>query len=199
MLSPKRITSTSTTSPPIGESLRDAVSVLALLIKRHQDLDELLSRDERRGDLNDENDRPITATKKSCTITLGTDKGGDADTDTEDPEEDERIGVDEGTDEELYLAALKDKVLDRLAETLARYKSDPSGNQISPLASKHVSSTMMMVGRQSTRVKFLCSKNEGLDQGDTAEDTKFLDSWRQCMECISKPGKVIRRFPSAIL
>lgn len=99
--------------------------------------------------------------------------------------------MDEGVDEQSYVAELRDKVLDRLAETLARFKSDPDGNRGFPLGSKHVSSTMMIVYHQSTRVKFLCAKNEGLDQGDTTEDTDFLDSWRKCMECISKTGKVI--------
>lgn len=92
----------------------------------------------------------------------------------------------------MALSVLRDQVLDHLAETLARFKSDPGRRKGPPLGSKHVSSTMMVVYPQSTMVKFLCAKNEGLDQRGTTEDTDFLDSWRKCMECISKRGRVIK-------
>ncbi|KAI1635874.1 hypothetical protein F4809DRAFT_612245 [Biscogniauxia mediterranea] len=179
--------------PSVEENLRAAICLLVLIGERPQDLDELLSRDERiderSGDENDEN-LPIRATSAKTNVYT---TASDADMDFEDSLEDlaedlETIDVDENKDKQSYLTELRDRVLDRLAETLARFKSDPEGNRGFPLGSKHVSSTMMVVYNQPTRVKFLCAKNEGLDQEDTTEDTDFLDSWRKCMECISTSG-----------
>jgi hypothetical protein len=136
------MTSGSVGSSPIGENLRAAICVLALIAERPQDLNELLSSDERSGDQNDENlpIRSTSAKTKPCTT------ASDVDTDFEDPAEDlEIIDVDEGVDKQPYLAVLRDKVLDRLAETLSRFKSDPEGNRRFPLGSKHVSSTMVIV------------------------------------------------------
>lgn len=85
--------------------------------------------------------------------------------------------------------ALRDKVLDRLAETLARYKSDRSDAKGRILDPKHVSSTMMIVDEKNNKVRILCSKNEGLDQNNSNDDTDFLNSWKTCMERISREGK----------
>ena len=88
-------------------------------------------------------------------------------------------------------AELTNKALDRFAETLARFKSDPKAFK-SPDA-KHVSSAMMMVYNEDERFKIICSKNEGLD----AEDKAFLAKWKICMEAIAKSGKVIQLVVSA--
>lgn len=95
--------------------------------------------------------------------------------------------IDTDSDEQQYAAELQSKVLDRLAETLARFKSDPRARK-SPDA-KHVSSAMMIVYKEDERVKILCSKNEGLD----AEDKTFLRDWKDCMETIAKTGEVHQR------
>lgn len=50
---------------------------------------------------------------------------------------------------------------------------------------------MVIVYRQQTKAKFLYAKNEGLEQEGTVDDTAFLDSWRELMECIFKTGKMI--------
>lgn len=84
---------------------------------------------------------------------------------------------------------LRDKVLDRLAETLARYKTVRTGGGGPVLDSKHVSSTMMVVDEQHNRVRILCPKNEGLDQDGSPDDTAFLEAWRVWMERISKQGE----------
>ncbi|KAL9632463.1 MAG: hypothetical protein Q9164_005307 [Protoblastenia rupestris] len=84
--------------------------------------------------------------------------------------------------------ALRNKVLDRLAETLARYKSDRTVNKGPILDPKHVSSTMMIIDEEHNKVKILCAKNEGLDQHNSTDDTDFLSSWKACMEHISREG-----------
>lgn len=87
--------------------------------------------------------------------------------------------------------ALLNKLLDRLAEILARYKSDrkvQKGNIPDP---KHVSSTMMVVDEKHNKVKILCAKNEGLDQDNSTDDTDFLGSWNASMERIATQGKFL--------
>jgi hypothetical protein len=188
-------------SRSLEENLHAAICVLALILQRPQDLHELLAREQGSNDENDENlpIRTTSVTAESCDAAeVG--KEGYFDTDFEDPEEEyEIIDVDEGLDNKSNLAVLRDKVLDRLAESLARFKSDPRGNRGPHLDSKHVSSTMMIEYSQPIKVKFLCAKNEGLDQGGTAEDSKFLDSWSRCMECISNRGKAMKRTAFAYL
>ena len=95
--------------------------------------------------------------------------------------------TDDGEKRDLY--ALRSKVLDRLAETLARYKSNPKAGKGAFLDSKHVSSTMMIISEDESKVKILCAKNEGLDQGKSTEDTDFLNAWKTCMEDMSRAGK----------
>lgn len=87
--------------------------------------------------------------------------------------------------------ALQNNVLDRLAETLARYKSDCTVNKGPILDPKHVSSTMMIIDEEHNKVKILCVKNKGLDQHKSTEDTDFLSSWKACIERISREGKLM--------
>lgn len=87
--------------------------------------------------------------------------------------------------------ALRNKVLDRLAEILARYKSDRTVNKGPILDPKHVSSTMMIIDEENNKVKILCAKNEGLDQHNSTDDTDFLNSWKACMERISREGRLM--------
>ena len=87
--------------------------------------------------------------------------------------------------------ALRNKVLDRLAEILARYKSDRRVGKGPILDPKHVSSTMMIVDEEHNKVKILCAKNEGLDQQNSTDDTDFLGSWKACMARISREGKLM--------
>jgi len=88
-------------------------------------------------------------------------------------------------------STLLNKVLDRLAETLARYKTDRTTHRGLVLDSKHVSSTLMIVDEDHSKVKILCAKNEGLEQQNSTNDTDFLASWKTCMERISREGKVL--------
>ena len=96
-------------------------------------------------------------------------------------------------DEQQHLAELQSKILDRLAETLARFKSDPKARK--SIDAKHVSSAMMIVYQKNERVKILCSKNEGLD----IEDNAFLRDWKNCMETIAKKGDEHQRTASAVI
>ncbi|KAG0645697.1 NADPH-dependent 1-acyldihydroxyacetone phosphate reductase [Hyphodiscus hymeniophilus] len=87
------------------------------------------------------------------------------------------------------LDALRDKVLDRLAETMARYKTDPKRGKNAILDPKHVSSATMILYDDEKMVKILCSKTEGLAEGNSNDDTDFLNSWKSCMERISRTGE----------
>ena len=103
--------------------------------------------------------------------------------DNPDSEEGDSEGEPEGVDrlgaedmEERSPKVLRDKVLDRLAETLANYKSDRTIDKGTVPDSKHVSTTMMIMNEQNNSVKILCAKNEGLDQHNSTDDTEFLSS-----------------------
>lgn len=106
----------------------------------------------------------------------------------EDWEEDEIISSEDMKERDPK--ALLDNVLDRLAETLARYKSDRTVNTGPILNPKHVSSTMMIIDEEHNKVKILCAKNEGLNQHNATDDTEFLSSWKACMDRISAEGKL---------
>ncbi|UKZ75490.1 hypothetical protein TrVFT333_003176 [Trichoderma virens FT-333] len=90
--------------------------------------------------------------------------------------------LDAEKDEAQSLTELQNKFLDRLAEALARFKTNPK-NRSSPDA-KHVSSTLMVVYKHQQRVKIMCSKNEGLDE----EDRTFLGNWKIYMEAVANTG-----------
>ncbi|UPL03070.1 hypothetical protein LCI18_014004 [Fusarium solani-melongenae] len=82
----------------------------------------------------------------------------------------------EADSEDVYLRKLKDELVDRLSETLARFKSPPKSGS---LDAKHVSSVIMIEHAGNDGVTFLCAKNEGLD-GQDKED--FLPKWKNLME-----------------
>ena len=94
--------------------------------------------------------------------------------------------VDTGKSEHLQHADMLSKVLDRLAETLARFKS-PRGTKCT-LDAKNVCATMMSVHHKDSPVRIFCSKNEGLDE----EDVQFLARWEECMQFVAKKGKSLR-------
>ena len=83
-------------------------------------------------------------------------------------------------------AVMQSRVLDRLAEILARYKTDPKTNRGLRLDAKHVSSTMMIVDLKKNMVKILSAKNEGIDQMGFLADTDFLTAWKEYMEGVSQ-------------
>jgi hypothetical protein len=73
------------------------------------------------------------------------------------PEDDEISSTDD--EKKRDLDALRNKVLDRLAETLAKYKSDPKEVKGHILDPKHVSSTMMIKYDDKNKVKILGAKS----------------------------------------
>ncbi|KAL3422702.1 hypothetical protein PVAG01_06858 [Phlyctema vagabunda] len=165
------------------DHLRAGICLLALITTRPANLDELLSE----GDIND-----IYAEGKAV--------DDDDDTKNEIDEYFEGPRVISSNDEDEHsLHKLRDKVLDRLAETLARYKSDPRAGGGPVLDPKHVASTMMITYSQENKVKILCSKNEGLNQGNSTDDTDFLNSWKVCMERISKAGSAAENDKDSML
>ncbi|KAM6508172.1 hypothetical protein FALCPG4_018059 [Fusarium falciforme] len=82
----------------------------------------------------------------------------------------------EANNEDVDLRNLKDGLVDRLSETLARFKSPPNSGS---LDAKHVSSVIMIEHAGNDGVTFLCTRNEGLD-GQDKED--FLSKWKNLME-----------------
>ena len=153
------------------EQLRLSVCLLRLLTERPENIDDL--------DL----DHKEAFSKKGIT--------DNADSGDAYPEEDleniESIGDEDM--EESRPKILRDKVLDRLAEILARYKSDRKFIRGPILDPKHVSGTMMIVDEENNKVKILCAKNEGLNQYNSTDDTDFLSSWKACMEHIANEGR----------
>lgn len=85
---------------------------------------------------------------------------------------------------EQYCIELKNQFLDRLAETLARFKTDAQAKTSND--AKHVSAAMMVCYEDEERVKIFCAKNEGLEQ----EDEDFLARWKLLMESIARKGSI---------
>jgi hypothetical protein len=152
-------------------NLHAAICLLKLITARPANLDELL----------------IDVKEPVAENTSSSDEAED---DTEGLEDIEISSTDDEKNRDL--GTLQNKVLDRLAEILARYKSNPKGGKGSILDPKHVSSTMMIMYGEENRVKILCAKNEGLAQGNSTDDIDFLNSWKACMERISRAGKLSR-------
>ncbi|KAK4089361.1 hypothetical protein Purlil1_6350 [Purpureocillium lilacinum] len=87
--------------------------------------------------------------------------------------------------EDAQLSKLKDELVDRLSETLARFKSPPSpANQ----DAKHVSSVILIESAEHNTVTFLCAKNEGLDEQDREQ---FLRGWKDLMEKIARSDRIL--------
>ncbi|KAJ5371713.1 hypothetical protein N7517_003719 [Penicillium concentricum] len=83
---------------------------------------------------------------------------------------------------EQYRIELKNQFLDRLAETLARFKTDPQARTSND--AEHVSAAMMVCYEDEEHVKIFCANNEGLDK----EDHDFLARWKLRMESIARKG-----------
>ena len=104
--------------------------------------------------------------------------------------------TDDYDDGEIVL--LVNKVLDRLAEVLSRFKSDTLSRKSKKLGPSHVSSILMIYPKDKRPTKILCSKNEGLDNKDEA----FIKNWANCMEAIAlngKPAKLRERYEKNFL
>ncbi|KAF4769344.1 hypothetical protein HAV15_008819 [Penicillium sp. str.  len=96
----------------------------------------------------------------------------------DDPEDPTVLGAD--PEHEQYHIELKNQFLDRLAETLARFKTDAPAKMSN--GAKHVSAAMMACYEDEGRVKIFCAKNEGLEK----EDEDFLARWKLLMESIAR-------------
>lgn len=185
----------------IANDLHVSSCLLALITKRPEGLDRLVVREDGGDDENNSHHAKELTSNEAESSTMSDVHVEDyGEPGIENHEENLEADFEEtsaskdtggGAGSEVYLAALKSKVLDRLAETLARYKSDPTGQRGPPLDSKHVSSAMMITYGESTKVKLLCAKNEGLDQQGKTDDTEFLESWKKYMESIAKAGRAI--------
>lgn len=103
-----------------------------------------------------------------------------SDEEFDDPEDPTVLGTD--PEHEQYRIQLKNQLLDRLAETLARFKTDVQVKTSND--AKHVSAAMMVCYENEEHVKIFCAKNEGLDK----EDNDFLIEWKLRMEGIARKG-----------
>lgn len=118
----------------------------------------------------------------------GTDEELDKLPDETDFEDDVTTGVSTTT-----LILLKQRSLDRLAEVLARFKTQKTGRhgrgkkKDAHLDAKHVTSVAMVENSTLQRVTFLCSKNEGLK----GEDEVFLERLCELLTSILKNGKCL--------
>lgn len=143
------------------QSLENAICLLALISNRPQGLEESTQEAEAR-----EIDKESQF--------YASDEGFD------DPEDPNVLGTD--PKHEQYPIELKNQFLDRLAETLARFKSDIRAKTSKD--AKHVSATMMVCYENEEHVKIFCAKNEGLEK----EDHAFLARWKLRMEGIARKG-----------
>ncbi|KAF2472426.1 uncharacterized protein BDR25DRAFT_366441 [Lindgomyces ingoldianus] len=110
---------------------------------------------------------------------------GSLDTDDEDVDLENLEEVEADLGEQRNLAKLRDRFLDRLAEVLARFKTEPNTRRSSGQDAKHVCATMMVMCEDETSVRILCAKNEGLDK----VDDEFLGHWKNCLENVAKAGR----------
>ncbi|KOC16485.1 hypothetical protein AFLA70_261g001451 [Aspergillus flavus AF70] len=116
----------------------------------------------------------------------GTDEELDKLPDETDFEDDVTTG-----DSTTTLILLKQRSLDRLAEVLARFKTQKTGRhgrgkkKDAHLDAKHVTSVAMVENSTLQRVTFLCSKNEGLK----GEDEVFLERLCELLTSILKNGQ----------
>jgi hypothetical protein len=156
------------------EQLHPSICLLRLLVERPANLDEL-----------------VLDYKKASSETSNSDDAESGEDDLVEGLDDVEIISFEAM-KERDLKDLRNRVLDRLAEILARYKSDRTVKKGPILDPKHVSSTMMIMDAKHNKVIILCAKNEGLNQNNSTDDTDFLSSWKACMERISSGGKVVR-------
>ena len=143
------------------QNLEDAICLLALISDRPPGLEESTQQTELNGI-----DRELESYPN--------------DEEFDDPEDPTVLGTD--PEHEQYRIHLKNQFLDRLAETLARFKTD--GQAKTSNDAKHVSAAMMVCYEDEGRVKILCAKNEGLEQ----EDEDFLARWKLLMESIARKG-----------
>ena len=162
--------------PSLYVDLDNAICLLALLTRRPPDIEEILP--QRPKDASEE--RPVEQGQSEVHDAETLLAESDADVDEAD-ELDNSQAIDADPENQQSLIQLKNKVLDRLAETLARFKSEPGTTSVD---AKHVASTMMITYESEERVKILCSKNEGLDKMDKS----FLRQWTCCMQTMAKQG-----------
>jgi hypothetical protein len=100
----------------------------------------------------------------------------------DDPEDPTVLGID--PEHEQYRMELKNQFLDRLAETLARFKTDVQAKSSND--AKHVSAAMMVCYENEEHVKIFCAKNEGLDK----ENDDYLARWKLSMESIARKSSL---------
>lgn len=169
-------------APQLRQEIDDAVCLLALLTKR-------FTKDEAsvpsKGGIQEASHPAEAAEIEDLNLLKNfEDNGIDGIEDDVDEEPESAFSTDQAQSH----AVLYRKVLDRLAETLARFKSDtPTGKAQD---AKHVASTIVTIDEENDRLKIFCFKNEGLD----AQDRAFLYRWKACMEGIARAGGVVLPF-----
>jgi hypothetical protein len=125
------------------ELLQAGICLLALLTERPQDLGQV-----------------ETGHQRLCVEysedTLNDAEKGVASDDEGDTEELELIDTEDDVGEQLYLISLPTKLLDRLAEMLARFNTDQKEHDGPILDAKHVSATMIVISITPSRVRICC-------------------------------------------
>ncbi|KAJ5632758.1 hypothetical protein N7490_009097 [Penicillium lividum] len=143
------------------QNIEDAICLLALISNRPPDLEESTQETDAR-----EFDKESQYYSN--------------DEEFDDPEDPTVLDTDPA--HEQYRLELKNQFLDRLAETLARFKADFQAKSSND--AKHVSAAMMVCYESEEHVKIFCAKNEGLEK----EDNEFLATWKLRMESIARKG-----------
>jgi hypothetical protein len=153
----------------IYEDLSDAICLLKLIDDREPETEQIGSRN-------------LSGNAESTGYDRERDEDGDQ-VEVELAGLEELDTIDRNNDDRKYILELRDKLLDRLAETLARFKSDP-GRKMHQMDADHVSSTIMILCEKKMETIIICTKNNALDK----DDEDFLAQWMVLMECISNSG-----------
>ncbi|KAL8995984.1 MAG: hypothetical protein Q9169_004400 [Polycauliona sp. 2 TL-2023] len=161
----------------LHSDLDSAICLLALITTRPTDIDETITsipcaESNHAGSGIDTDWEPTDA--------ISHEEAGEDPDGVEEPDTSHIIDVDLA--EQQDLSHLQDMVLDRLAETLARFKSEPKSPK--SLDAKHVSAAMMIVDKEAQTMTITCAKNEGLDK----PDSDFLSNWSDWMKRIARQG-----------
>ena len=166
------------------QNLEAAISLLALVTDRVQDESTTELAAQKTQDTTSVSRAPASLQNEHGAVTRSQRSDGD----TQDVEIEELSDSDDydiegikGADQALLL----NKALDRLAEILSRYKSDPSSRKLRKLGPSHVAGTLLMIPQNGKPTKILCSKNEGLDD----KDKVFIRNWADCMQLIAANGE----------
>lgn len=153
------------------KAICDLTILLSLIIQRAPEL------------LDDENEAPNADSPRLGDFDVDLERGGEHVNEADVEEEfEDAVGLKDTT-----LVDIKQRFLDRLAEVLARFKTNKGlGSKMKRNSdAKHVTSVILVEDVKDKSATFVCAKNEGLD----AVDLGFLERLESLLQDIKQNGK----------